>query len=121
MNTSTLPDFDLVFGSQSYRLRGISSWEDVPILGKGNIECLRLLSQKTAMRLLGESGSRDDSREVQGAIRFLSDSLLSAGDKPLLPRLRVESFRKETVSVFISAIPPGRSRRARGSRRPSPK
>ena len=102
MNKETLPDFDLAFGSQSYRLLGIPSWEHVPLLGKGNIDRLRQLSRETAMRLLGEGGSRDDLRDVQSVINFLSESLLTAEEKPLLPRLRVESFRKgNSVRLYL--------------------
>ncbi|MES2462458.1 MAG: hypothetical protein V4671_17895 [Armatimonadota bacterium] len=93
MNTKTLAEFGLVFGSQSERLRGVTSWEQVPLLGKGNIDRLLQLSRENAMRLLGEGGSRDELREVQTAIQLLSESLVMAEDKPQLPRLRVESFR----------------------------
>jgi hypothetical protein len=94
MNTNGLADFQLVFGSQSDRLRGVPSWDHVPLLGRGNIDRLRQLSRETAMRLLGEGGSRDDLREVQGVIRFLSECFLTSDEKPLLPRLRVESFQE---------------------------
>jgi hypothetical protein len=94
MNAKTLPDFELVFGSQSERLRGIPSWEYVLLLGRGNIDRLRQLARETVLGLLSDSGSRDDLREIQTVIQQLSEALLTAEDKPLLPRLRVESFRK---------------------------
>lgn len=118
MNTTILPSFDLVFGPQSYRLRGIASWEDVPLLGKGNIGRLRMLAHGAAMRLLGDSGARDDLREVQSVIRFLFDALEAAEDRPLLPRLRVESFRKGPMFTSTWATPPVPSRLNPGSRRP---
>ncbi|MBC7806337.1 MAG: hypothetical protein H7145_09315 [Akkermansiaceae bacterium] len=103
MKANTLPPFESVFGAQTYRLRGIGSWEQVPLLGTGNMERLRALLRGAAMRLLGESESRDDLREVQSAITFLSESIASAmEDKPLLPRLRVESFRKgNAVHIYL--------------------
>jgi hypothetical protein len=102
MDSKILPGFELVFGSQSERLRGVPSWEHVLHLGRGNIDRLRQMARETVMQLLSESGSRDDLREVQSVIRLLSESLLTAEDKPLLPRLRVESFRKgNTVHLYL--------------------
>ena len=68
------------------------------------MERMRMLLRGAAMRLLGESESRDELREVQGAIVFLSEAMAAgaAEDKPLLPRLRVESFRKgDAVRVYL--------------------
>ena len=103
MNTLDLSAFDTVFGPQTYRLQGIPDWDVVAHLGKRNLERLQQLAQEHVLKNLAGEHDRAELRECRHVITFLSDCLASLpGDKPLLPRLRVESFHKgEAVRVFL--------------------
>lgn len=97
-----LPDFETVFREHAYRLRGISSWEQVPLIGKENIERLLHLARASAMAGMAEGSSQDDLKQIKAAIDYLTDCASDSPSKPLFPRLRVESFHKgECVRIYL--------------------
>ncbi len=95
-----LPDFETVFGTAAHRLRGVSSWDHVALLGKENLGRLLDLSRESVLRLVAEGGSRDAARDVKRAIDFLAGTADGSARKPLLPRLRIRSFR-EGQAVYL--------------------
>lgn len=97
-----LPDFETVFRQEAYRLRGISGWEQVPALGRENIERLLQLARESALTVMADDGSPEERRALKTAIDFLAGCLTNSVSKPRFPRLRVESFRKgENVCIYM--------------------
>jgi hypothetical protein len=103
----TLPPLETVFGRQLPRLRGITCWEQIEPLGKANIERLVQLAQDTAHLGLAEGMAHDELKAIRAGIDFLRERLAETSTaKPLLPRLRSESFRKgEVVVVYLGDTP----------------
>lgn len=101
-----LPDFDVVFDTQAHRLQGIGSWHDVPLLGTDNARALLRLARESAHRLMASGGDVAERRGIKAAIDFLEGCLADALHKPLLPRLRVESFRVgDAVRIYLGDTP----------------
>lgn len=108
MQADRLPSLDTVFGRQVYRRRGITSWTDVAVLGRTNIERLVQIAQETVHGLLADGSQREDLKAVGDAIAYLQEQLASEPPvKPLLPRLRAENFRKGDAVVVYVADSPG--------------
>jgi hypothetical protein len=97
-----LPDFETVFRHEAYRLRGISGWDQVPELGRENIERLLLLARESALAVMADGGSTEERRPLKTAIDYLGECLPNSVSKPRFPRLRVESFHKgEDVRIYM--------------------
>jgi hypothetical protein len=92
-------------GSDGWRCEGIRTWADVELLGRGNCASLREFAQEAASRALSE-GNRDMLSEIGTALQRLARiESTAASDKPLLPRLRRESFRKgQDVRLYLGEI-----------------
>jgi hypothetical protein len=102
-----VPPFDVIFGRQLPRLRGITTWDHVSVLGKANIERLVQLAQESVYALLAEGSSREDLKTIREGIGYLTELLATEPNvKPLLPRLRVENFRKgDAVVIYVGDSP----------------
>lgn len=97
-----LPPLEMLVGEQAFRLRGIASWEQAAVLGRANLTRLVELAQQAVNALLTMGGSRDELREMRRGIDYLNGLLPEAIAKPLLPRLRAESFRMgDRVYVYV--------------------
>src|SRR5262245_15170380 len=91
-----------MLGTQSQRLRGITSWKQVPLLGKRNQERLVQLTQENIHRLLADGESRDELQRLREGIAYLTECQETAPIKPLLPRLRSESIMQgDDVYVYM--------------------
>jgi len=100
--SQNLPALDTLFGEQHQRLQGIANWEQIASLGAANIQRLIQLAQETVQKLMAANTNYTDLRELARGIDQLSVYLSSASQKPVLPRLRVETFHKDDlVAVYI--------------------
>lgn len=99
-DTTPLPSLSTLLGKHAHRLQGITAWEQIPLLGKTNIERLIQFARETTLTEMAEGAGGDELRARQSGVAFLSNALVGADDKPLLPRLRVESFRKGDAVVL---------------------
>jgi hypothetical protein len=97
--------FASVFDQEAHRLRGVQTWEDVGFLGRGNTERLaRLASAEATGAFARGDVSRDDLRDLRKAIdRLRAVAAQSTVDKPYLPRLRDELFRRgDEIFLYIA-------------------
>lgn len=112
----TLPPLKSALGRDGWRCRGITSWRDVGSLGGRNVRSLREWAQDAANRALV-----DEDREFLVEMRPAMDRLVTlAGElveeKPLLPQLRRESFRRgQQVRVYVGELPGTSSTWAKGT------
>jgi hypothetical protein len=112
-NFDNLPSLELMTGRQYFRLQGVSSWEDVSILGKANLDRLLQVTQENIYRLMTDISNQDDLKAIRKGVNFINEKLIPiAIKKPLLPRLRSESFVKgdkvliylgDTISTIINS------------------
>ena len=97
-----LPALDALFGEQHHRLQGITSWEQIAGLGTANVQRLIQLAQETVQKLMAANADYTELRELARGIDQLSGYLSNSAQKPVLPRLRVETFHKDDlVAVHI--------------------
>ncbi|MEP6900612.1 MAG: hypothetical protein ABJA66_02615 [Actinomycetota bacterium] len=93
---SNLPNLQQLLGNQSDRLSGIKSWSDIEILGKNNLQRIIQLAQENIYRMLSEHEDSQDMKRIRTAIDFIENDLLPKSvNKPTLPKLRNEMFRKD--------------------------
>ncbi len=101
-----LPSLSASLGKDVWRAKGVNDWATVEALGRSNCRSLRAFVEETANRALVE-----DDRETLSETRLVLERLSSIDtrigqDKPLLPRLRRESFREgERVRIFLGELP----------------
>lgn len=102
-NFNNLPSLELMTGGQYFRLKGISCWENVSILGKANLERLLQITQENIYRLMADISNQDDLKAISKGVSFIDEKLIPiAIKKPLLPRLRSESFVKgDKVLIYL--------------------
>lgn len=94
--------FDLLSDANKPRLQGLTSWEQIPLLGTANIERVIQLAQENVNALMAVSAPRNELRAVADGIGRLREALASASKKPLLPRLRAETFRQgHNVKIYV--------------------
>lgn len=100
--SQNLPALDTLFGEQHQRLHGITDWKEIASLGTANIQRLIQLAQETVQKLMAANTNYADLRELACGIDQLSAYLSNTFQKPVLPRLRVETFHKgDLVAVYI--------------------
>ena len=100
--TEDLPALASLFGEQHHRLHGITGWEQIAGLGTASVQRLIQLAQETVQKLMAANADYADLRELARGVDQLSWYLPGASQKPVLPRLRVETFRKDdAVAVYI--------------------
>ncbi len=98
--------FSAPIGQDGWRCRGIRTWADVERLGRQNCASLREFVQEAADRAVSE-GDRDALGEIRAVLERLAaiESKVTS-DKPLLPRLRRESFRRgQRVRLYLGELP----------------
>jgi len=98
--------FSAPLGSDAWRCEGIRTWADVELLGRMNRASLREFVQESANRALSE-GDHDALSETRAVLEHLAaiESKVT-GDKPLLPRLRRETFRTgQRVRLYLGELP----------------
>ncbi len=91
-----LPNLQQLIGNQSDRLSGIKSWNNLEIIGKNNLERIVQLAQENIYRMLADHEDSQDMKKIRTAIDFIENELLPKSiNKPTLPKLRNEMFRKD--------------------------
>src|SRR5436853_279276 len=98
-----LPSLELMLEKYRHRLKGINTWEQIKYLGRANLERIVQLAQENILGLMADITSRDDLRLIRNGITYITDDLIPTSlKKPLLPRLRNESFRKgDRVLIYL--------------------
>lgn len=93
-------------GSDAWRAKGVDDWETVVALGVRNQEALLAFLQAAATRSFSE-GDREEAADIANVRQELSKRTRGQNEvKPLLPRLRRESFGLgERVSLYLGDIP----------------
>ena len=106
MNPSTSPSLEAALGAEGWRIHGIESWEDVAAVGLLNLRALQEWTQEAATRAFADQ-DREQLAEVTPVVARLAELEAVASErKPLLPRLRRESFRvNERVAVYVGELP----------------
>ncbi|MEN0066193.1 MAG: hypothetical protein AAGA48_28890 [Myxococcota bacterium] len=84
------------------RLRGVQDWDDLAVLGRRNLDRLARFAQATATREWPDA-TRVERQMWTKQIQALNGLTESPGPvKPLLPRLRIESFGLgQEVAIFV--------------------
>jgi hypothetical protein len=98
----------LLFDWSAWRLRGIRSWQDLTLLGRGNLERLLALAQeRVAGAVHGQSLERQELDELGVGVERLNGLVREAVEsKPVLPRLRIEHFRRgDVLEVYLGDSP----------------
>ena len=95
-----------VFDTEAFRIQGLETWDDVPKVGRQNLRMLVLTAQDAVMRAV-TSGDREALLAMRRGIDHLQRLEAEATeDKPVLPRLRRESFRVgQAVRVYVGELP----------------
>ncbi len=103
----TLPDFQLFLGNESERLQGIDSWENLARIGSNNLERILQLAQENIYRMMSSNEDVNEMKLIRKGIDFINDQLLpDSVNKPTLPRLRNEMFRKnDNVYIYLGDTP----------------
>lgn len=98
-------DFDRVLGSQAYRIKGITTEDDLSHIGKENVALLIETAREVASKAIAE-GDLDQARATAAGIRRLSEVMTeSQPSRPRLPRLRRECFKVgQPVYVFVGEM-----------------
>jgi hypothetical protein len=106
-NPDQLPSLESVFGTDFFRLHGVSSWEQLPALGTRNQQRILALAQEQCLLDFHQDNlDRQEQRQRQLAIQFLKQIPTVADELPVLPRLRLEHFqRHDTIRVFVGDTP----------------
>jgi hypothetical protein len=106
--TSELPSFAFLFDENAWRLQGLRSWPDISLLGRANLDrLLELARERAAGAMHRGSLDRQELAALGPGLRRLE---LLARDtlerKPVLPRLRVEHFRRDdALEIFVGDSP----------------
>lgn len=102
-----LPELSELLGAESHRLRGIPSWEVVYLLGARNLASLTEFTRRTIQAVQWQGGSREELTHLTPGLRHLLQlQATHSEEKPLLPRLRNESFRMgESVVIYVGDTP----------------
>lgn len=98
---------DTLLGRGADRLRGVSRWDQLPGLGRGNLARIIALLRAESGLALAEDRTRDELRELAQATARVT-ALHDASDlhRPILPRLRNELFRAgDAVLVYVGDSP----------------
>lgn len=100
--TENFPTLTELLGNEHSRLKGILGWDDVPLLGSGNIENVLHFARGNVQQVFNE-GETLEAKELSKGIKRLEDYATKIVKyKPLLPRLRIESFRKgNKVKIYM--------------------
>jgi len=106
MNYTELPTLPELLGDEKHRLQGIPGWDTIETIGKKNIENIIHFARMNVNSQMTQGASRNELSFLSQGIRHLSELAGAALSKPLFPRLRNESFRKnEKVVVFVADTP----------------
>lgn len=98
----TLPSFEMMLGNQLFRIAGVDNWDDLQYLGRVNLERFKQLAQENILQLISEGHDKYDLLTIRHGIDHIADLIPSAPKRPLLPRLRAESFQiNEPVMIYI--------------------
>jgi hypothetical protein len=92
----------------AWRIQGISSWQDVSLLGSLNLgRLVELVQARLVASLHQHQLDPDERRSLVRGLDALQSLLASRlPPKPLLPRLRNESFHQgDSVQVFLGDSP----------------
>lgn len=89
-------------GSSAERIQGIGSWADLAVLGRANLVAVRDLLAQSALQAAND-GDREAASLARDAGSLVERPLARTTEtKPVLPRLRRESFRVgEPVHLFV--------------------
>jgi len=96
-----------LLGKEDSRIKGISGWNDIPYIGKNNISNILEFARRNVQHLFAQGESRSTLRELIPGIKQLEQYYAEIDTvRPILPRLRIESFRKdEKVAVYVGDTP----------------
>ncbi len=93
-----LPNLQQLAGNQSDKLTGIKSWNELEILGKNNLQRIVQLAQENIYRMLSDHENTKEMKKNHTGIDFIQSKLLPKSiNKPTLPKLRNEMFRKDNL------------------------
>lgn len=97
-----IEELSRALGSSAERIQGVVSWSDLDVLGRANLLAVRDLLAESALHAAND-GDREAARLSQEAASLVERSLArTTRTKPVLPRLRRESFRVgEPVHLFV--------------------
>jgi len=103
MTEQDLPTLSDLLDKNSFRLQGISGWEDLSHLGTGNLRNILELVKGNGYRMLMEHPQKSEVALFRQGMQQLEHYLKQSSElKPFLPRLRMESFRHaEEVMVYL--------------------